>query len=64
MPPRFKIRVKCIETGKIYESIGEASFNENVETYAIRNCLKTGNKYLGKHFVKVEEETNEKTNIQ
>lgn len=63
MPSRYKIKVKCVETGKTYNSIGEASFNENVETYAIRTCLKTGNKYLGKHFIKIEEEEDEKTTL-
>lgn len=55
MPVRFKVKVKCLETGQVYESINKAAFAEDVDEAAIRLSIKTGRKKAGKTFVRVEE---------
>jgi hypothetical protein len=62
MPARFKVKVKCVETGDIYPSICKAAFENDLEPQDIRWCLKTGKKKMGKTFIKLEEEEDGRTN--
>lgn len=59
MPARYKIKVKCVETGEIYESISKAAFENDLEPQDIRWCLRTKGKKMGRTFVKLEEENND-----
>lgn len=59
MPARFRIKVKCIETGKAYKSISQASFEEDLEPYLIRQSIKLNKKVSGRTFVKIEERKDE-----
>ena len=62
MPIRFKVKIKCVDTGVIYPSINKAAFENDLEPQDIRWCLKTGKKKMGKTFIKIEEEDNGRTN--
>lgn len=63
MPVRYKVKVQCVETGEIYDSICKAAFENDLEPQDIRWCLKTGKKKMGRTFRKIEEDENGRTNI-
>lgn len=57
MPTRKKVKIKCVTTGEIYPSINKAAFENDLEPQDIRRCLRTGEKKMGKIFIKLEEES-------
>lgn len=65
MPVRYKVKIKCLETGEIYPSICKAAFENDLEPQDIRWSLRTGKKKAGRTYVKLEEgENNGRTNNQ
>lgn len=48
--PRWKRRCKCVETGKVYNSVRECSNDTGIKYRAIINCLRCGSSRNGLHF--------------